>query len=249
MSADQIEINEIFGPTFQGEGTAAGQHCLFIRVAQCNLQCHWCDTPFTWAYTREKAQAHQSGKQWTRTEQIHRMPPAQVLNELQLLWDVAERPTIIVVSGGEPMMQQMQLIPVLERLVAWGNRVHIETAGTLRPISAFDDLVTQYNVSPKLASSGNREAKRFKPLVLERFVGDHKAHFKFVVTSPNDFWELDGIVVQLNLPAWRVQVMPEGTTLERNLEVAKEIADEALARGWGLSLRTHVALWGDERGK
>jgi len=43
-----IRINEIFGPTFQGEGQTIGKLSEFVRVSGCNLTCSWCDTPYTW---------------------------------------------------------------------------------------------------------------------------------------------------------------------------------------------------------
>ncbi|MGH3922689.1 MAG: 7-carboxy-7-deazaguanine synthase QueE, partial [Pseudonocardiaceae bacterium] len=45
-------IAEQFGPTFQGEGPSVGQQALFIRLSSCNLSCSWCDTPYTWDWTR-----------------------------------------------------------------------------------------------------------------------------------------------------------------------------------------------------
>ena len=46
----KIRVNEIFGPTIQGEGSTVGKPCFFLRVAGCNLHCGWCDTYYTWNY-------------------------------------------------------------------------------------------------------------------------------------------------------------------------------------------------------
>ncbi|MDT0377214.1 7-carboxy-7-deazaguanine synthase QueE [Streptomyces sp. DSM 42041] len=249
----QLKISQVFGPTIQGEGSAAGRHCLFVRTFHCPLECEWCDTPYTWAVTDAKAAAHRDGFKYERDEPgygLKRMEPWEVLDRLLALWDVQDRPTVIVVSGGEPMVQQPALIPLLHTLAEWGNEVHVETAGILAPLPEFDACVTQYNVSPKLASSGNRLSKRYRPAALEALRDTGRAWFKFVLTSE---WEaelageVDGIVRDCSLDARRVMVMPEGAEAEGNVRLARKFADAATRRGYGVSFRTHVLLWGNDR--
>ncbi|MFT6627957.1 MAG: 7-carboxy-7-deazaguanine synthase, partial [Flavobacteriales bacterium] len=48
---DALLISEIFR-TVQGEGPSTGVVSTFLRLAHCNLRCTWCDTPFTWDWTR-----------------------------------------------------------------------------------------------------------------------------------------------------------------------------------------------------
>ncbi|MGW3387447.1 7-carboxy-7-deazaguanine synthase QueE [Streptomyces cinereoruber] len=246
-----LRISQVFGPTVQGEGSAAGRHCLFVRTFDCNQECSWCDTAYTWAVTEEKAAKTRSGHRYERDDPAYglkQMKPDEVLDRLQALWDVETRPTIIVVSGGEPMMQQRELVPLLERLRGLGNEVHIETAGTIAPIAEFDACVTQYNVSPKLANSGNRLSKRYKPTVLAALQATGKAWFKFVVTADyeSDLAEVDRIVAEVPLTPWRVMVMPEGSDGRTNITTAQKMVDTALQRGYGLSFRTHVFLWNND---
>jgi organic radical activating enzyme len=246
-----LSISRIFGPTLQGEGSAAGRHCLFVRVFGCNQECSWCDTGYTWAVTDEKAAKTRSGHKYDRHDPAYGeklMGPEEVLDRLRALWDIEARPTIIVVSGGEPMMQQEGLLPLLERLHGWGHEIHIETAGTIAPTAEFNAAVTQYNVSPKLASSGNLLAKRYKPEVLASLRDTGKSWFKFVITDNDeaDFQELDSVVADAGLPVQRVMVMPEGSVPRTNIARAQRIVDRALERGFGLSLRTHVLLWNDD---
>ncbi|MFB8241650.1 7-carboxy-7-deazaguanine synthase QueE [Kitasatospora purpeofusca] len=246
-----LRVSHIFGPTVQGEGSAAGRHCLFVRLWDCNLECTWCDTAYTWAVTAEKAAKTRNGQRYERNEPAYgekEMGPAEVLSRLQALWDVENRPTIIVVSGGEPMMQQRALVPLLEQLRGWGNEIHIETAGTIAPLAEFDALVAQYNVSPKLANSGNRLAKRNKPKALATLRDTGKAWFKFVVTQDctTDLAEIDQIVEAVALPPQRVMAMPEGSDARSNIATAEKVVDAALERGFGLSFRTHVLLWGHD---
>jgi organic radical activating enzyme len=250
-----LEINEVFGPTVQGEGAAAGRHCLFLRVANCNLECAWCDTAYTWAFSKTKAEKTISGKVYDKSENVKQMTDLQVIDALLGLWDIENKPTIIVVSGGEPMMQQYKLIPLLRRLRMMGNEVHIETAGTIKPHADFDQYVNQYNVSPKLHHSNNRQSKRFKPEALEFFANSNKAWFKFVVMphagmDGQDFWEVDEMVGEFRIDPRHVMIMPEGKTVEGTLDCARTWSTMALNRGYGISFRTHILLWPEiERGR
>ncbi|MFE6977047.1 7-carboxy-7-deazaguanine synthase QueE [Streptomyces sp. NPDC057682] len=247
----KLKISQILGPTVQGEGSAAGRHCLFVRLWGCHLECTWCDTAYTWAVTAAKAAKTRSGQRYERNEPAYgekELEPSEILSRLLALWDVENRPTIIVISGGEPMMQQRALLPLLEQLRSWGNEIHIETAGTIAPLAEFDALVTQFNVSPKLAHSGNQLTKRNKPKALTALRDTGKAWFKFVVTQnyTTDLAEVDQIVEAVALPQQRVMVMPEGSDARSNTATAQKVVDAALERGYGLSFRTHVLLWGDD---
>ena len=42
-----MQVNEIF-KSIQGEGPNFGKPAIFLRTAQCNLKCTWCDTKYTW---------------------------------------------------------------------------------------------------------------------------------------------------------------------------------------------------------
>jgi len=244
-----LQINRIFGPTIQGEGSAAGRHCLFIRTAHCNLECNFCDTPETWAYSPTKASVHRDELQYNKAEQIKRMSVVDILSELNKLWAIREHPTLIVISGGEPLMQARHLAPLVKSLHTMGHSIHVETAGTLMPNADFDHRIEQYNVSPKLSNSGNILTKRYKPSVLEFFANDTRAWFKFVVSSPQDLKEVDELVKHHNIIRSRVMIMPEGTSAEATIEHARSFVDQVTMRGYGLTFRSHILLWEDEKGR
>lgn len=246
--ADTLKVNEIFGPTVQGEGAAAGRHCLFVRLANCNLECRWCDTAYTWSFSPEKAHKLDIPRVYSKADNVKTLTTWEVINELEKLWKIRSMPTIIVFSGGEPMMQARKLGPLCAQLARWGNEIHVETAGTLMLNEGMDYNVTQYNVSPKLGNSGNPMAKRFKPDVLRRLVSTNKAWFKFVIVDPEDISEVDNIVDECHIPRNRVQLMPEGTTYGDIVYGAQNIIEKALERGYGLTLRQHITIWGNKRG-
>ena len=222
-----LVVAEVFGPTWQGEGPSMGRTASFVRLGRCNLACTWCDTPYTW--------------DWERFD------PAVELSERSVEDIVAELDgfgpvELLVVTGGEPLLQQRRLPPLLAAARARGLRVEIETAGTLAPSAEVVDLVDGFNVSPKLANSGNPVERRVKPDVLRAFEATGKAVFKFVV---RDEAELDEVAAFGVSPVW---VMPEGTDAEVLTERMRALAPAVLARGWNLSPRLHVHLWGDRRG-
>ena len=224
-----LVVNELFGPTVQGEGPSTGRRCGFVRLGRCNQACVWCDEPQTWAWDRFDASA-----------ELHEMPVDDVVAAVEAM-DV----DMVVVTGGEPMLQQRALQALLRMLKRRGSRIEIETAGTIAPAMA-DGLVDQWNVSPKLANSGNPLERRYKPDVLQAFEATGRAIFKFVACEAADLDEVDAIVDECGLT--NVWIMPEGTdakTLERR---SSALADDVVKRGWNLTTRLHILLWGDRRG-
>lgn len=150
-----------------------------------------------------------------------------------------------MVTGGEPMLQQRVLEPVLRGIKSRSWRVEVETAGTVAP-SLPPGLVDQFNVSPKLANSGNEVHKRYRPDVLRRFEETGVSIFKFVVVEPADLDEVQSIVDECELSD--VWIMPEGTDAATLGTRMRLLADDVLSRGWNLTTRLHVLIWGDKRG-
>ena len=224
-----LVVNECFGPAIQGEGPSAGRRCGFVRLGRCNQACTWCDTPYSWDWDR-----------FDPAVELHEVPVDHVL-----VWLDAMDVDMVVVTGGEPLLQQRALEPLLRGVKDRRWRVEIETAGTIAPTMA-DGLVDQWNVSPKLANSGNPVERRYKPDVLRAFEATGNAIFKFVVCELSDLDEVGAMVEECGLG--EVWIMPEGTdaaTLERR---SAELAEEVITRGWNLTTRLHILVWGDRRG-
>lgn len=222
-----LVVAEVFGPTWQGEGPSLGRTAAFVRLGRCNLACTWCDTPYTWDWTRFDPAA-----------ELAERSVDSVLADVDAMGPVE----LLVVTGGEPLLQQSRLVPLLAGARGRGLRVEVETAGTLAPSEEVVGLVDAFNVSPKLANSGNPAERRHKPEVLAAFMATGKAAFKFVV---RDAAELDEVAAFGVAPVW---VMPEGTDAETLTARMRALAEPVLARGWNLSPRLHVHLWGDRRG-
>lgn len=227
-----LVVSEVFGPTWQGEGPSLGRRAGFVRLGRCGLRCTWCDTPYTWRWDD-----HDPAVELTTR------PVAAIVDEV-----VAMDVDLVVVTGGEPLLQQSHLPPLLGPLRDRGLEVEIETAGVIAPDPALAGLVTRFNVSPKLASSGNDLDRRHKPEVLRAFVESGRASFKFVAVDESDLHEIQGIVDECGLPRHDVWVMPEGTDPAVLVERSRTLIEPVLARGWNLTTRLHVLLWGDRRG-
>ena len=98
-----LTVNEIFF-SIQGESTRAGQPCVFVRLTACDLRCSWCDTPY--AFTEGRKQSVDD-----------------------VLAAVAGFGCPLVeVTGGEPLLQP-DVYPLMERLLAAGSTVLLETGG------------------------------------------------------------------------------------------------------------------------
>ncbi len=223
---------EIFH-SLQGEGASIGVPTVFLRLAQCNLTCSWCDTKYTWDW-----------KSFSFDDEVVALPLEDV--ETRIL--SFGRPHLVI-TGGEPMMQQQALIPLVSSLRDKNFFCEVETNGTLAPAPEMIQGVSQWNVSPKLSNSGVDIAKREVPDVLQAYSGLENAYFKFVMAKPQDVDEALDIVGRYSLAPDRVILMPEGTERRAIEERGRWVADLCARYGFRFSTRIHILLWGDKRGR
>lgn len=251
----KLRVSEVFGPTVQGEGPAAGQRCGFLRLGGCNLTCRWCDTAYTWDWTGVSDVARERGRPFDPKAETYFSEPGEIAG-----WLVTLDVPLLVVSGGEPLLQQQPLTATLLRYRLRSRakhrpvRVEVETNGTRPPDLRLVEQVNRFVVSPKLDHSraGPREV-RVVPDVLNRFAELHAegaadVAFKFVVQTAADLDEVAGIVAEVERGGVPVWVMPEGRTVEAVTGVLAAVADGVVAAGWNLSGRLHLQAWGDVRG-
>lgn len=232
---------EIFH-TLQGEGPSIGAPAVFIRLSQCNLHCVWCDTPYTWNW-EETPWKHQDNRKFSKSDQILELSPDELalkINSYQ-----CDR---LVITGGEPLLQQGALPPLI-CLLKNRPEIEIETNGTQLPSSDLDPLVSAYNVSPKLSNSGMDEALRWKDKPLRFFTESEKAVFKFVVVTEADLTEIRALQNRFAIPACKIFLMPEGRSPSEMEQKSHWLADLCRDEGFRFTPRLHVLLWGDERGK
>lgn len=214
-----------------------------------HLLSHNCDSAYTWATTEQKAGQHKDKIVFDQKVEERLMSEDEVIEELKSKWDIEGSPTLIVITGGEPLLQVKSLGPLVDRLQEMGNIVEFETSGSTPPAFTQEQLEKlHFNVSPKLSNSRVEKSLRLKYKVLEQFTGVD-SDFKFVVTSIEDLKEVDEIVEDLKVPHECVWIMPEGVTNDEVGEHARLVIDEVMKRKYNFSMRTHISIWGTERGR
>ncbi|MFD7963752.1 7-carboxy-7-deazaguanine synthase QueE [Streptomyces zaomyceticus] len=230
-----LVVREVFGPTLQGEGPSTGRRCAFIRLGGCNLTCTWCDTPESW-----------DGKRFDLRATLTRRTVQDIVARATV-----GLPDLVVITGGEPLLHQQQdgWRSLLVALRSAQVEMEVETNGTQTPDPITAQLVTRFNVSPKLAHASDPEHKRIRPEALAALHATGKAAFKFVCQTPADVAEVAAFAETHALAPSRVWVMPEGTDTPTLCDRLAEIAAPAIAAGFNLTTRLHVHAWGDEKGR
>jgi 7-carboxy-7-deazaguanine synthase len=225
-----LKVSEIF-ESLQGEGASSGSPCIFVRLAQCNLHCRWCDTKYTWDFERYRYE--------DEVREQSAVDVAQLVN--------AALSRRLVLTGGEPLLQQRALKEFFAEL-APDITVEVETNGTIVPEPASLARVNQWNVSPKLSNAGDPEQFRIRLEALSALRDSARAYLKLVVNDDSDFAEADALVARLAWPRDRVLLMPEAADREQLRTRSPAVAEAAHARAYRFSSRLHLELWGGRRG-
>lgn len=234
---------EVFS-SLQGEGPGMGRPSVFVRLSRCNLACRWCDTAYTWRFEGDN-RPHRDEVAFERDENQLALSEAEVAALV-----LAHAEDRLVITGGEPLLQGAALARAVMLIKAQRPSLHveIETNGTVAVHPALDPLVDQFNVSPKLAHSGNDATLALVPERLEAWAAEPRAWFKFVVATPADLAEIVALQTRYGIAADHLFVMPEGTASSILRERSRWLAEEALERGWRFTDRLHIHLYGDTRG-
>ena len=239
LATDDTGGPEIFA-SLQGEGPSQGRPCAFVRLSRCNLACVWCDTAYTWRFEGDN-RPHRAQLTYERKANQVTLDEAEAARRIAALGQPR-----LVVTGGEPLLQA----PAVARMLAFlpDMRVEIETNGTVAPPLALDALVAQYNVSPKLAHSGNPADLALPPERLRAWAAEPRAAFKFVVAEPADVEEVLNLAARHAIPRERIWLMAEGTDAEMLAARERWLAQLCLEHSLTLSKRLHIELYGDTRG-
>jgi len=220
-----MQITEVY-KSLQGESTYAGLPCVFVRLTGCNLRCTWCDSEYTFFGGRK-------------------MSMEEVLNEaLQL----SPGGGLVEITGGEPMLQERELVPLMQRLLEHGYTVLLETSGE-RPLERVPTAVVKI-VDVKCPDSGEGDTFRLENLEV---LNQHD-EIKFVLSSRVDYEFARDFVVRHRLatkvnavlfsPAFRKEASGARNSSHCLLdpqELAEwMIADNVPAR---LGLQMHKFIW------
>jgi 7-carboxy-7-deazaguanine synthase len=165
----RLRISEIYA-SVQGESTHVGKPCVFVRTTGCNLRCTWCDSAFTF-----------TGGAWRSLDDIVAEAHAFGIRTVE-------------VTGGEPLLQK-NVVPLMERLVALGHEVLLETSGSLS-IAAVPEAV-HVILDFKPPGSGEEGKNLWENVPLLR--PHHEV--KFVIASRADYEWSRGKVAEHGLAA------------------------------------------------
>lgn len=215
--------------SIQGESSFAGLPCIFVRLAGCNLRCSWCDSEYTFT----------GG---------YKLSEDEVVDAIEKLAPVR----LIEFTGGEPMLQERELVPLMERLLGSGYELMIETSGE-RPLERVPAEVHKI-VDVKCPGSG--EGASFRLANLEsltrrdevKFVIANRADYEFA----RDFIRTHDLATRagqiLLSPAFSKTPSSERTTDNALLDPRELVAwmlDDALPAR--LSLQIHKFVWEPQR--
>ena len=218
-----MRVAEVF-VSVQGEGPSLGRPAVFLRLSGCNLSCTWCDTKYAW-YGGEELSVDAVAE--------------RVLDLLRRYRGV----DLLVVTGGEPLLQSEELAELLARLrrEVPHLEVEVETNGTADP-RAVIDYVDRLIVSPKLSNSGlPEEVRRVSEGVIEvALTRRDRVYVKVVVEGPGDSGELLRLVEGLGVDRDRVYLMPLASTLEELRRKLPAVVVMAIEYGFRVSDRLQI---------
>jgi 7-carboxy-7-deazaguanine synthase len=208
----------------QGESSFTGLPCIFVRFAGCNLRCAWCDSEYTFSggtpYTQDEV-----------TAKIADLAPCM----------------LVEFTGGEPLLQARELIPLMEELLSRGYTLMIETSGE-RPLDEIPKAVHKI-VDVKCPGAGSAFGS-FRAANLHALTPNDE--LKFVLRDRTDYeFALDFIRKHspvspkvLLSPAFRQSALPVRTAENMELDprtLVKWMLDDGVdAR---LSMQIHKFIW------
>ena len=212
-----LKIYEIFA-SIQGESTRAGIPCFFIRLAQCNLRCSYCDT--------KRAQTLQNSRQMSIEQLVEQADQSGI--------------DLVEITGGEPMVQTEGVCKLAKQLIAHGHTVMIETNGS-RDLAPLPPEVIRI-VDWKTPSSGESD-KMFLPNFSSLRPIDE---VKFVLMDINDYYFALEIIRQHHLAEQTPNILfsPVYGVMSCDDLVQWMLRDHVPAR---LNLQIHKSIWGPLR--
>lgn len=260
----KIAVNELFGPTIQGEGRRTGRPSIFLRLNGCNLRCAFAGSICDSAYSSWNAEKNEPIEQDVLVGQV-----VELFKANSNVHD-------LVVTGGEPLLQQIILAQVIKQ-IKWETDcfVTVETNGSITPCDKMLEVVNLWSVSPKLANSCHFEGTDISEAAMKRhmesrinlravysmmqFGNDGQLKFvysandekcrEYIESYVNDLMEsCNGLMDDLvNSGSWQIQLMPEGETPAQISASAEAAVQVCIENGWRFCDRVHIRIWGDKR--
>ena len=218
------QVTEIY-KSLQGESTYSGLPCVFVRLTGCNLRCSWCDSEFSFY----------GGKKMTRQD---------VLNEVAVLSSGG----LVEITGGEPMLQEREVVPLMEQLLDAGYQVLLETSGERllarvpKQVIKIIDVKCPHSGEPDTFALENLEA--LQPHDELKFVLTDRADYEFSRDFVLNHGMAERVHAILFSPAFEKAASGSRDTSHCLLdpqELAQWILDDNVPAR--LSLQIHKLIW------
>ena len=239
----KLSISEVFY-SIQGEGPTTGYPAVFIRLGGCNLMCGG-------EGTQRDGELHNGATWRCDTIEVWMKSKSKAFKDiLPIDCQLAiKNGANIIITGGEPLMQQVNVIEFIKYVRSELNKdcyVEIETNGTIAPIPEIVQLVNQWNCSPKLANSGMPILKTYNTNAIEKLNRLNTA-FKFVLTTDVDWGEITKFYFDI-IDHKKIWLMPSGSTQDQLSESKKVVAEIAKNNYIKFTNRLHIEIWNKKTG-
>ena len=247
-----LEVNEIFGPTIQGEGKLVGTPSIFIRFGKCNFRCEGFNVEYETPSGIKKCSCDSFyAVDPAFKEQWHIMSKEDIINKVNEL-----KPNYnvdIVITGGEPLLywKNKEFQELLKYYVENEYKVTIETNASLN-INLDEDYQKKilFSQSVKLSNSLEPLKKRVNVNTLTKIAKNTKgSYLKFVIDKKfkqKANKEINEILKQI--PKTDVYLMPMGDTAQEINENCETVIDMAIENGFKYCDRLHIRVWDNKRG-
>ncbi len=248
---EMLAVSEYFY-SLQGEGRTMGVPAIFLRLTGCNLICGGQGAQKDGVLRDGATWICDTMAVWMRGESYDFADLLQILEEKVDFLRRLRAGVHLVVTGGEPLLQQARLLAFLQFLeekYALRPIVEIETNATVLPMADLDERVHYWNVSPKLSNSGMPEQRRRLVEVMHWFSENPKTMLKFVLRTVVDWAEIEREWVQEGL-AKRSQIvlMPAAAEREDLQTLLETIAQICIREQVRMSSRLHIEIWNQKTG-
>jgi 7-carboxy-7-deazaguanine synthase len=223
-----MKLSEIF-QSIQGEGNTQGVNSLFIRFSGCSLRCVDCDSKYTWKKDQLEVFDVDVYEKIKKSNTKH-----------------------IVFTGGEPLLHLNRILEIIHEFPL--HTYEIETNGVIKHNNNKLDVLfkilnydVQFNISPK----GNFKQEvplNTEPNLINLLQNVGTYIVKFLFDSTEDFNYIKNVVKQYNINNDRIWVQPKAITSEDAKNLITKHFDYIINEGWNISLRSHVFLFGNNKG-
>ncbi len=248
-----LEINEIFGPTIQGEGKCTGNPSVFVRFGKCNMQC----PGFEVEYETPSGVKKCSCDSFYASDSAFRDEWKKYKTCEELISEVAKiLPSYkvdLVITGGEPLLywKDTEFQNFLKHYVDNDFLVTIETNASIDiELTETWHQKLMFSMSVKLSNSGEKLSKRVNIKTLQNIIDTSKeSYLKFVIDKnfiDNATQEIDAILKEIS--HCEVYLMPLGDTSEIIDKNSLSVIELALEKGYKYSDRLHIRVWNNQRG-